>query len=515
MQTRAVSLFQRTLHDLLGDALDLDVHLQGGHAVGGPGDLEVHVAERVLHPEDIGEDRHPVAFLDQTHRDPRARGAHRDARVHERQRPAADRGHRARTVGLGDLGDHPQRVGERLGFRQHGSDATAGQSSVTDLSTLRTTHEAGLADAERREVVVQHERVLAGALQGIHDGRVTQRTQGRSHDRLGFTAREQCRTMGPRQDADLDRDRTHGGEIAAVDAWRTRQDALTHDVVLQLADRRLHVTGIKAWRFTAAKLLGGRPLDLGDAILTQQLVGDRVRLGELTFVSGLQLAHQGRIQFRRAPLPTGLARLRRQCLDGIDRTLHFLVRIQHCAQHLVLGQLGGFRFDHQHGVPGTGNHHVQRRGFELLEGRIGDVVAVDVANTRSADRAGKRNSGNRQRSRCAQHRRDIRIQVLLRRHDGTDNLHLIHEALGKQRPDRPVDQTAGQRFLLGRPTLAPEEAARDLARGIGLLFIVHGEREERLPGPCRTCTYNGAQHRRAVHGDHDGAGRLARVFSGF
>ena len=45
----------RLPHDLLGDALDLDVHLQRGDAFRGAGDLEVHVAEMILVAEDVGE----------------------------------------------------------------------------------------------------------------------------------------------------------------------------------------------------------------------------------------------------------------------------------------------------------------------------------------------------------------------------------------------------------------------------------------------------------------------------
>ena len=49
-------LLQCGFHDLLGDALDLDVHLQRGNAFGGTGHFEVHVTEMVLVTEDIGED---------------------------------------------------------------------------------------------------------------------------------------------------------------------------------------------------------------------------------------------------------------------------------------------------------------------------------------------------------------------------------------------------------------------------------------------------------------------------
>ena len=55
VQAAVLGLGERLLHDLLGDAGDLDVHLQRGDALGGAGDLEVHVAEVVLVAEDVGE----------------------------------------------------------------------------------------------------------------------------------------------------------------------------------------------------------------------------------------------------------------------------------------------------------------------------------------------------------------------------------------------------------------------------------------------------------------------------
>ena len=56
MHAAVARLIERDLHDLLGDAGDLDVHLQRGHALGGSGNLEVHVAEMILIAEDVGED---------------------------------------------------------------------------------------------------------------------------------------------------------------------------------------------------------------------------------------------------------------------------------------------------------------------------------------------------------------------------------------------------------------------------------------------------------------------------
>ena len=78
------------------------------------GDLEVHVAEVVLDAGDVGEDGVVVALLDQAHRDARDRRLDRHARVHQRQRGAADRGHRRRAVGLEDVRHDADRVRELL-----------------------------------------------------------------------------------------------------------------------------------------------------------------------------------------------------------------------------------------------------------------------------------------------------------------------------------------------------------------------------------------------------------------
>ena len=66
-------LAQRDLHDLFGDAFDLDVHLQRGDAIGGTGHLEVHVAEMIFIAENVGQNGKTVAFLDEAHGDARDR----------------------------------------------------------------------------------------------------------------------------------------------------------------------------------------------------------------------------------------------------------------------------------------------------------------------------------------------------------------------------------------------------------------------------------------------------------
>jgi hypothetical protein len=96
-----------------------------------------------------------------------------------------------------------------------------------------------------------------------------------------------------------------------------------------------------------------------------------------------------------------------------------------------------------------------------------------------------------------------------------DDLHFVEEAVREQRADRAVDQAAGQRLQLARAAFALEEAAGDLAGGVGLLDVVDGQREEVLPGLGLGLGHHGGQHHGVVHADQHGAGGLAGDLAGF
>src|SRR6185295_6103662 len=81
-------------------------------------------------------------------------------------------------------------------------------------------------------------------------------------------------------------------------------------------------------------------------------------------------------------------------------------------------------------------------------------------------------------------------------------------------PDRPVDQARGQRLLLRRAPFALEEAARDLAGGIGFLDVVNGEREPVLPDLGGLGGDHGRQHYGVVDRADHGAVGLARDLAG-
>ncbi|MCY1353720.1 hypothetical protein D9M69_400710 [compost metagenome] len=183
---------------------------------------------------------------------------------------------------------------------------------------------------------------------------------------------------------------------------------------------------------------------------------------------------------------------------------------QHGAEHLVFGELLGFRLDHQHGGLGTGHHHVQAGGFQLLVGRVQQVAGFRVeGHARGTDRAAERDAGDGQGRRGADHRGDVRIGLLAGGHHGADDLHFVEETFREQRADRPVDQARGQGLFLGRTRFTLEETTGDLAGGVGFFLVVHGQREEPLARIGLLGADHGAQHADVViDADQHGAGGL-------
>ena len=160
----------------------------------------------------------------------------RHAGIHQRQRGAAHGRHRGRAVRLGDLGDDADGVGEFLRLRQHRMDRAPGQLAVADFAPLGAAHAAGFADRIGREVVVQQEGFLVGALQRVDQLLVLAGAERGHHQRLGFAAGEQRRAVGARQHADFGHDRAHGLEVAAVDALAGVENVPAHDLGFQLLE---------------------------------------------------------------------------------------------------------------------------------------------------------------------------------------------------------------------------------------------------------------------------------------
>ncbi|CUT16300.1 hypothetical protein BF49_7380 [Bradyrhizobium sp.] len=440
VDTPILGLAERDLHDLLGDALDLDVHLERGDALLGTGDLEVHVAEMVLVTENVRENREALVFEDQAHRDARGRPLQRHAGVHQRERGAADRCHRRGAVGFGDLRHHARGVGEFVVRRQHRVDRAPGELAVADLAALGAAEAAGLTDRVGREVVVQQERLFVRSRQRV-DVLLVLAGAERGHDQsLGLAAGEQRRAVGARQHADFGDDVAHGLGIAAVDALAGVENVPANDLGFELlehaADAQLVVFRLLAFREVVRDHLLLDLADRGVAILL-----DRDGVGGAQFL----LDHAEHFLFECRIVDRGdLARLLRGLFgeldDRVDHRLEVAVTEHHGAEHDLFVQLLGFRFHHQHGVRGAGDDEVELGIDHLVERRVEDELVIGEADARGADRALEGSARQGQRSRRGHQRDDIRIVLHVVREHGDDHLGLVAPAVDEQRTDRTVDQ---------------------------------------------------------------------------
>ena len=91
------------------------------------------------------------------------------------------------------------------------------------------------------------------------------------------------------------------------------------------------------------------------------------------------------------------------------------------------------------------------------------------------------------------------------------DLDLVAVRLGEERADRPVDQPRSQDLLGGRPAFTLDEAAGKLARGVGLLAVVNGQREEVESFPARGGDDGDQRHGVADPDDHGAAGLFGEM----
>jgi hypothetical protein len=182
-----------------------------------------------------GDVREDGVFLivtdDEPHGDARAGRLHRDASVHQGERAAANGGHGRGTIGFQNVGDEAHGVGKiRFGGKQVHERALR-ESPVADLAAARATKEFHFTDAERREVVMQHEAVelvlLEEQVEALH---VFLGAESQSGERLGFAAGKEGGTVHAREQADFAGDQTNLVERAAVGTAAGVENIIAEDI---------------------------------------------------------------------------------------------------------------------------------------------------------------------------------------------------------------------------------------------------------------------------------------------
>ena len=416
---------------------------------------------------------------------------------------------------LGDLRDHTHGVGELVMRRQHGMDGAPGELAVADLAPLGAAEAAGFADREGREIVVQQERLLICPRQRVDILLVLAGAERGHHDGLGFAAGEQRRTVGARQHADLADDVAHGLDVAAVNALAGVENVPADDLGFQLLEDvgnpQLLVFRLLAFGKEVRDhlFLGGA--DSGVAVL---LHGNRIGLAQVL------LDDAEHFLLQRALIDDlNVARLFRGLLgkpdDRLDHRLEMPVAEHHGAEHDVFVELLGFGFHHQHGIRRAGDDEVELGVGHLVERRVQHVFVIDEADARGADRSLERRARQGQRGGGRHQRQNVGIVFHVVRQRGHDHLGLIAPAVDEQRADRAIDQAGNQRLLFGGPAFAFEVAAGNAARGIGLLLVVDGQRQEVDALARRFRGNHGGEHHGLAIGRQHGAVGLSRDLSGF
>lgn len=317
---------------------------------------------------------------------------------------------------------------------------------------------------------MQQEAFLVHAGQAVDILLVFAGAERRNNDRLGFTAGEQSRTVRARQQADFRNDRTNGRQVAAVDAALGVENVPANDLRLQvLEDRADFFRAVLGFAFFRQEVRLDLRLHGVDGSVTGSLFGDLVGGTQFGFSQGQHFVFE-RGEILRFEFAGFLGGNFGELDDRVDNRLEALVAEHDGAEHDVFVEFLGFRFHHQNGVLRTGNNQIQNRFIHLIEMRVQNVFAVDVANARAADRTHERNAGQCKRSRCGNHRQNVRIIFQIVLNDRDDNLRVVLVTFREKRADRTVDQAGNQRFLFGRTTFALEIAAGDLAGSVGLFL---------------------------------------------
>ena len=438
-----VCLLERAGEDVDGQALRLVVHLKCGDALRRAADLEVHVAEEVLEALDVGEDDDVIAFLDKAHGDAGDGGLDRHARVHERKGGAAGGSHRRGTVGLHDLGDHADRVGELVLGGDHGQKRALGEGAMADLAALRRAHAADFAGAVGREVVLVHVALALDRLDGVEALPLVEHAERADGKCLGLAALEEARAVDAGQVAGYDVQRADLVRAAAVGALAGLDDHLAHGLLLELLKRGGDI-GAPACALFVRELVCG---DLGLQILNfahaRELVGVLERCGHAIEVRLDALGDFGSRGMELVLHRRGVDLGDELGLLVAERRDRFLAE-GHGSKHVLFRDFLRARFDHGDVVLGAGDGEVEVGVCVLLVGGVDDELASlgVAADLDAGGRAVEGGTADEERGRCAADADDVRLVFAVADERRCDDVDLVFVAVGETGADRTVDHTS-------------------------------------------------------------------------
>ena len=424
---------------------------------------------------------------------------HRYTSVHESQRTGTNGSHRARTVGLQDIGYDTYRVREI--FRNHVLQRTASQVTVTDLTTTYTASGFGLTGRERREVIMQQEFVCTLNQSLIYDLLIATCTEGNSTQTLSLTAGENRASVRAGQVTYLAPDRTNLRGLTAIQTLTLIEHSATHSlflyIVIVTVNERCDLIDIYAeclcalshiLCFLSLEVLA----DLAEHLLAVMLIG--VGRGSLCISTSVAIVVNSLLQLLIIHLMAVLT------LRLLTVSLHHLVDSQtlrfdrlvcsldslkhHCFRHFF-----HLAFYHHNVVVRSGNHQLQVSMLTLLEGRVNHHLTIYACYTYFAHRTLERDIRASQSCTCSQTGNALRHVDTVSRIHGNVYKRLCVIVRREEGAKGAVNQTCNQDLIIRCFAFAAGEATREASCGRKFLFVLNSEGHKIRS---RHCIFGGA-----------------------
>ena len=476
MHPAFMSLFQSLGQDFAAKAFDLDIHLDSRDTFHRTGDFKVHVAQSIFHALDIRQDGEVITFGNQAHGDAGNRRFDRYACIHQGQGAAADTAHGAGAIRFEDFRYDADSIGEFF-FTGHDLGQCAFcQFAVADFTTARTAGRLRFADAEGREIVVVHVAAIRFQADAVDVLAFRQRSQGAEAHDLRLAAGEQACAVSAGKEADFAADRTDFVDTAAVRTDLVDSDHVADDFLDHLLRDFSDIIGVV--RINVGKVFVNIRFDSIHLFFAFDFVSrEDSRLHGFFAISMDGFDNIGR-RFFFDEFLFRYGNLVEEAELEFDDFLDFFVGEHDGIQDLFFRDFVSAAFNHEDGVFRTGDDDVHIALFALGDGRVDDELAIDAADADTGNRAGKGNVGHAQRYGGTDHSGDFRSVVMVYAEIISHDVDVMTVCLREERTDRTVDETGEEGCRFRRFAFAFDEAARNLADGVHLFFIIDGEREK-------------------------------------
>ena len=347
---------------------------------------------------------------------------------------------------------------------------------MADFTTAGTAGRFRFADAEGREIVVVHVAAIRFQADAIDMLAFRQRCQRAEAHNLRLAAGEQASAVSAGKEADFAADRTDFVDTAAVRTDLVDGDHVADDFLDHLLRDFSDIIGVV--RINVGKVFVNIRFDSIHLFFAFDFVSREDSRLHGFFAISMDGFDDICRRFFFDEFLFRYGNLVEEAELEFDDFLDFFMGEHDGIQDLFFRDFVSAAFNHEDGVFRTGDDDVHIALFALGDGRVDDELAIDAADADTGNRAGKGNVGHAQRYGGTDHSGDFRSVVMVYAEIISHDVDVMTVCLREERTDRTVDETGEEGCRFRRFAFAFDEAARNLADGVHLFFIIDGEREK-------------------------------------